>query len=95
MADNKKRKLKLEQVRDGYNRIDEELYKAEVGDKVGNYKVVEVEKVECDHPKRNWHLDNQHSEHIPIIMGTCTVCGDTREIDVYQIDGELQKDERE
>jgi len=55
------------------------LHNLEEGDKIGNYKVVNVSEKKCEHMKRRWEFNRQISEDPPKAQSTCLLCGDEKE----------------
>lgn len=72
-----------------------ELTKAEKGDTVGPFKILEKDEVECNHENIRWSLDEGTSSEPPSVIGTCAGCGATvrSESDEYQIIEEDSEDE--
>jgi len=80
-----KKIVTLEQVTDtGFPGIKAE--EVEEGEKVGDFRVADVQEVECDHPKVKCSMGDQVPEGDPTVKATCQVCGESEEVNILRSD---------
>lgn len=64
----------------------------EEGETYGNFEVVDVNEVGCNHPKVMWQLDETLTDlELPTVGGTCKVCGERIPVEVGFPDEEGEK----
>lgn len=76
-----KKIITLEQVEaTGYT--DVKADGVEEGDKIGDFRVVGIQEVDCDHPKARWSMSGKITEGDPVVKATCQVCGESGSLDI-------------
>lgn len=87
--DGTKKVILMEQVDSSKHVFEGPDSDVEVGDRVGNFEVTQIDMVECDHPSVSWRLDQKASGNsLPEVTGICSVCGATIPVDVGYSDTE-------
>ncbi len=79
-----KKEIALEQISE-HNHTPREFSAKEVGDEVGNYRVVDVSEVRCDHPEYRYHLTSGKPRDERTVKRTCKICGEEDEAPLEEV----------
>lgn len=86
--DDEKAIITLEQI--ASRGMDDIQYRTvEEGDVYGDFKVVDISSVKCDHPDVRWSIPDHTDGEVPEVEGTCVVCGEEFYGDIEITHGEL------
>lgn len=86
-----KKVITLEQISKNVYQ-DNDIDDLDVGDMISNYKVIDIEMVECEHEDRLWRVEGAGVDFDTKVEGRCKICGHTIQLNISALEDDLDSE---